>query len=115
MVGSVVKIGTAANSLTTVVTGTNDGKTSKRLTYMYEFAANSGEMNGTGTVYQSPILHHVIVSGLTPGQQYFYQVGDNNYGFSKVYNFTVPKLSTSGYPFKLLWLLILDRLPTPLK
>lgn len=102
MVGSVVRIGSAGpNQLTRVITGNNDGKTSKRLTYMYEFAANSGEVLGVGTVYQSPILHHLVVDGLVPGQQYFYQVGDNNYGFSKVYNFTMPKLSTSGYPFKI--------------
>ena len=37
--------------------------------------------------YTSPLLHTVEISGLTPGQQYFYTVGDGQ-NSSAVYNFT---------------------------
>lgn len=95
-VQSIVEYGTAANALTTKVNGTNDGKTSKRVTYNYVYNAESGSIDGMGTVYESPILHHVLLPDLTKGQQYFYRVGDPTNGFTKVYNFTVPELK---YPF----------------
>lgn len=34
-----------------------------------------GEAAG-GTTYRSPILHHVLLTGLQPGQTYFYAVGE---------------------------------------
>ena len=37
--------------------------------------------------YTSPLLHTVEISGLTPGQQYFYTVGDGQ-NSSAVFNFT---------------------------
>ena len=37
--------------------------------------------------YTSPLLHTVEITGLTPGQQYFYTVGDGQ-NASAVYNFT---------------------------
>jgi len=46
---------------------------------------------------QSPILHHVILPNLTQGQIYYYSVGSEEYGFSDVYSFTMPK---KQYPFK---------------
>jgi hypothetical protein len=48
---------------------------------------------------QSPIIHHVVVPNLMPGMKYFYQVGDPAYGFSQVFNFTMPKQSKAAYPF----------------
>lgn len=95
-VQSIVEYGIDANALTMNVTGTNDGETSKRVTYNYVYNAESGPIDGMGTVYESPILHHVLLSNLTQGQQYFYRFGDPTNGFSEVYNFTVPE---NKYPF----------------
>lgn len=103
-VESIVEIGTSAKSLnrtimgqdTKAASGSNPDAT--RLTYSYEYDAATGMVNGEGTIYESPIMHHVLVKNLTPGMTYFYRVGSQKYGFSDVYNFTVPK---DSYPFKI--------------
>lgn len=51
-----------------------------------------------GTLYHSPILHHVLVDNLLPGQTYTYRVGNNKHGWSKRYQFTMPK-NRNAYPF----------------
>jgi hypothetical protein len=38
--------------------------------------------------YTSPYLYHVNVTGLTPGTQYYYQVGDSTSGLSDIFSFT---------------------------
>lgn len=96
-VPSTVKYGTSADDLSTTVTRGDEGVLADAVVYMYKYNADAGEINGLGTVYNSPILHHVILQDLTPGQTYFYSVGSEEYGFSDVYNFTVP---AKKYPFK---------------
>lgn len=45
--------------------------------------------------YASAIIHHTVVYGLTPGQQYFYRVGDPRYSaWSMEYNFTAVKANS---------------------
>lgn len=95
-VGSVVLYGTSPDNLSHKIVGTNDGKTSKRLTYQYIYNAASGSINGRGTIYDSPILHHVLLQNLQPGQRYFYSVGSDEWGYSDVFNFTMP---ANRYPF----------------
>ncbi len=38
--------------------------------------------------YTSPYIYHVHLQGLTPGTDYYYQVGDSTSGVSQVYKFT---------------------------
>jgi hypothetical protein len=94
---SIVQLGTSRKKLTRHLTGTNDGKTSRRLTYSYVYPASAGPIDGEGTIYESPIFHHVIVNDLKPGQQYYYRVGSGKSGWSEIRSFTVP---ANKYPFK---------------
>ncbi|KAI8108135.1 hypothetical protein M9434_006165 [Picochlorum sp. BPE23] len=96
-VTSTVKYGTSADELSSTVTRGDDGVLADALVYMYKYNADAGDVNGLGTEYHSPILHHVVLQDLSPGQTYFYSVGSDEYGFSDVYNFTVP---SRKYPFK---------------
>jgi len=96
-VTSTVKYGTSADDLSNTVSRGDEGVLADAVVYMYQYNADAGEIDGLGTVYNSPILHHVILQDLTPGQRYFYSVGSEEYGFSGVYNFTVP---ARKYPFK---------------
>ena len=96
-VASYVHYGTSEYAMDSKVgSSKTDGKSVERKVYTYKYPAIDGPLNGEGTVYQSPILHHVLVENLTPGQTYFYKVGSDKYGYSDVYNFTVPKRE---YPF----------------
>ena len=47
----------------------------------------AGNGGATALNYTSPVLHTVVLSGLQPGAQYFYQVGDGT-TYSGTYNFT---------------------------
>jgi len=96
-VPSVVRYGTSPDALVMNVTRGSPGVLAKALVYEYVYDAAAGAINGSGTVYNSPILHHVILDSLDQGQKYYYSVGSEEYGFSDVYSFTVPKRE---YPFK---------------
>ena len=50
-VPSVVRIGEAADALTTNVTRGDAGVLAKALVYQYEYSADAGPLNGSGTVY----------------------------------------------------------------
>ncbi|PSC73849.1 purple acid phosphatase 15-like [Micractinium conductrix] len=63
-VAGLVRWGTEAGKLA----GTAGNATDTVYSYSY------GEAAG-GQAYRSPILHHVLLSGLAPGQTYFYSVG----------------------------------------
>ncbi|KAL3151843.1 hypothetical protein ABBQ38_012808 [Trebouxia sp. C0009 RCD-2024] len=78
---SMVKYGTAASSLTQTATGTSEVYSQ---IYNTTVAGNGG---ATALNYTSPVLHTVVLSGLQPGAQYFYQVGDGT-TYSGTYNFT---------------------------
>ncbi|KAG7673057.1 hypothetical protein KSW81_006273 [Nannochloris sp. 'desiccata'] len=95
-IGSQVQYGREGNKLSKSVTGRNDGKLSKRVTYTYRYSANSGPINDEGTVAVSPIFHHVLLKELRPGKKYYYRVGSKKTGFSKVFNFIMPE---NKYPF----------------
>lgn len=82
------------------VVGGLDPLLSTRIVYNYTYSAINGPVDGRGSVYQSPILHHVVVSGLKPGATYVYRVGSETFGFSDVMNVTVPALF-HPYPFKI--------------
>lgn len=47
----------------------------------------AGNGGATALNYTSPLLHTVVLSGLTPGTKYYYQVGDGTI-YSGTYNFT---------------------------
>ena len=53
--------------------------------------------------YASPVLHHVLVSGLAPNQTIYYTVGDPGLGaVSSEYNITVPPApTTANLPFRI--------------
>eukprot|EP00890_Picochlorum_soloecismus_P001616 jgi/Picsp_1/2455/NSC_05916-R1_protein len=72
------------------------GSTVRRLTYRYEYGKQNGPIDGHGSVYESPVLHHVVARGMTPGQAYRYRVGSDSCGFSGWFEFTVP---SSKYPY----------------
>lgn len=63
-VAGLVRFGTAPGRLDQTASGGKD------LTYSYSYRHAAG-----GMTYRSPILHHVLLSGLQPGQQYWYRVG----------------------------------------
>lgn len=98
-VASFVQYGTDAGSLEQTKGGNlTDGVTVNRVVYTYEYGPGDGAVNGEGTVYQSPILHHVLLDGLEPGVTYYYKVGNMQDGFSNIFNFTMPKRGNE-YPF----------------
>jgi len=76
--------------------GDGSGSAVRRVTYRYEYGKQNGPIGGHGSVYESPVLHHAVVRGLTPGHAYSYRVGSDSCGFSKWYEFTVP---SSKYPY----------------
>lgn len=78
---SMVKYGTSASSLTSTATGSSEVYTQ---IYNTTVPGNGG---ATALNYTSPILHTVVLSGLTPGTQYYYQVGDGT-TYSSTFNFT---------------------------
>lgn len=47
----------------------------------------AGNGGATSLNYTSPLLHTVVISGLTPDTKYYYQVGDGTV-YSGTYNFT---------------------------
>ena len=47
----------------------------------------AGNGGATSLNYTSPLLHTVVLSGLTPDTKYYYQVGDGTV-YSGTYNFT---------------------------
>lgn len=100
-VGSTVRYGTTPAAVDFNVTAGETGVRSDKLVYSYEYAAVDGpiDVNGTesGTKYLSPILHHVLLENLIPGQKYYYSVGSEEYGSSQVFDFTMPERK---YPFK---------------
>ncbi|PSC76955.1 purple acid phosphatase 15 isoform X2 [Micractinium conductrix] len=69
--------------------GTKRGELKQRtegdagVVYTYTY----GQDHGNAT-YHSPILHHVILSGLRPGTPYFYSVGCEEHGWSEVLAFS---------------------------
>ncbi|KAI8111208.1 hypothetical protein M9434_004781 [Picochlorum sp. BPE23] len=77
-----------------------------RVVYSYAYSAPNGPwvVDGdttTGTVYTSPILHHVRLKNLTPGAVYKYTVGTTRCGMSdKIYSVKIPD-SGPSYPFKI--------------
>ena len=98
MVPSFVMYGTSKDSLDTIVYGNHttprmDVKQSlsAKTVYSYEYDIQSGAIDGQPSVYQSPILHHVVVDGLTPGQTYYYKVGSLSYGWSEILEMRMPK------------------------
>lgn len=96
-VESLVEYGTEASNLDQQRGGNQtDGATVNRLVYTYKYGPGDGAIDGEGTVYQSPILHHVLLENLEPGMTYYYRVGSEQNGFSDLYNFTMPK---NEYPF----------------
>ena len=46
-----------------------------------------GNGGATALNYTSPLLHTVVLSGLTPNTKYYYRVGDGSV-YSGIYNFT---------------------------
>jgi hypothetical protein len=92
---TVVKYGTSANSLTMTANGTAE-------TYNQIYNTSVAALGGASDLnYTSPVLHSAMISGLTPGQQYFYMVGDGQ-NFSKVYNFTAAKAAGQSYPQRII-------------
>jgi hypothetical protein len=63
-VAGLVRWGTEAGQLTQTASGTE-----AVYCYIYDEAAG-------GQTYHSPILHHVRLTALQPGQTYFYRVGE---------------------------------------
>ncbi len=63
-VEGLVRYGTAPGQLSKT---TSDGRD---IVYSYAYGEAAGSMT-----YHSPILHHVLLTGLQPGQQYWYRVG----------------------------------------
>jgi len=96
-VPSVIRYGLTEKMVDTAVGG-EDGVLSRSVVYTYEYPADAGALDGQGTLYSSPIIHHVVLDNLTPGSMYFYSVGSEEYGFSDVFNFTVPE---KRYPFRM--------------
>jgi hypothetical protein len=91
-VASVVQFGTTAANLTGLATGT-----AKTYTYNYN---TTYAFQGNNTLnYTSPVLHSVTASGLKPGTQYFYRVGDGT-AFSGILNFTLPAIG--AYPLRII-------------
>lgn len=114
-VGSFVKYGNSDDSLNNVVVGKSGanetidslgegtfsikyGSPSTRVVYSYQYGIESGEIEGQGSVYQSPILHHIVVEGLNPGNTYYYQVGSVVHGFSETLSFKMP---SNEYPISI--------------
>ena len=53
--------------------------------------------NNPNVYYDSPLLHRIVLQGLSPGQTYFYRVQ----GSCTIYSFKVPHLPSSEvYPYK---------------
>lgn len=78
-------------------------ETNDRLVYTYTYSARNGPWvvgdETTGTLYTSPILHHVRLRNLTPGAVYNYTVGTTQCGMSEtIYTVKVPAIGPS-YPF----------------
>ena len=63
-VEGLVRYGTAPGQLSQTAVGGKD------VVYSYAYRKAAG-----GMTYHSPILHHVLLTGLQPGQQYWYRVG----------------------------------------
>lgn len=58
--------------------------------------------------------HHVVVTGLKPGTQYFYKVGDATDGFSSVLSFTsAPSYDVTSFSVVRAARVVLLRLPLP--
>ena len=78
-----------------VVTSSNNSNTSNRVVYSYEYSMYNGaseEDETAGTMYHSPIFHHLVVSGLRAGREYEYRVGTTQCGMSpRTYTMKVPK------------------------
>eukprot|EP00889_Picochlorum_renovo_P001226 jgi/Picre1/28256/NNA_003662.t1 len=98
MVSSMVMYGTSKYGLDTIVYGGNKAtrmdvkkSVSARTVYSYEYDILSGAIDGEPSVYQSPILHHVVVDGLIPGQTYYYKVGSLVHGWSDILEMKVPR------------------------
>ncbi|WIA32552.1 hypothetical protein OEZ86_003360 [Tetradesmus obliquus] len=101
-----------------VLYGTSPKKLRKTATGVATSYANDYSKSKRQGTYASPLLHHVLLTGLVPGQQYFYKVvGDNHIHSSsssssssvdaatkktpvtsKTFNFTVPR---TGFPLRL--------------
>ena len=96
-VSSVVRYG-LTETLGDTAVGGQDGVQGRSTVYTYEYPADAGALDGQGTVYSSPIIHHVVLDNLNPGSTYFYSVGSEEYGFSDIFNFTVPQ---NKYPFRM--------------
>ena len=64
-VQSVVRWGTLSGNLT------NEEQQNHRLVYAYVYGPETGN-----TTYQSPILHHVLLSDLEPDTTHYYSVGE---------------------------------------
>ncbi|CAE7731909.1 PAP21 [Symbiodinium microadriaticum] len=59
-----------------------------------------GRYNNPDVIYDSPLLHRVVLDGLTPGKKYFYRVQ----GSCKVYSFSLPPSATASptdFPYRI--------------
>lgn len=61
------------------------------MVYNYVYLPHDG-----GKAYSSPILHHVLVAGLTQGHQYYYRVGNDKDGWSDEFSFTMPSSNANS-------------------
>ena len=77
-VDAYVKYGVAPSTYNSTVKGQNS------VVYNQIYGPNSGNLT-----YQSPILHHVLLTGLVPGRKYFYVVGNDVNGWSPESSFTM--------------------------
>ena len=80
MVPAIVKYGTSSGKYNATVTGQNS------VVYNQIYGPKSGNLT-----YQSPIIHHVLLTGLVDDATYYYIVGNDMYGWSaeksfKMYN-----------------------------
>lgn len=93
-VTGVVWYGTSSSKL-------GEKATCEPITYTYRYGAAAGTLDGEGTVYHSPLLFHVLLAGLVPGQSYSYRVGSGG-RWSKAFAFTQPRAAgKDAYPFRL--------------
>ena len=80
--------------------------TSPRLLTSQVFGYQFNFTDVQGNITRKYFLNAATMTGLTPGAQYFYRVGDDLDGWSSVYNFVAtrsPQMITPEAPLKIAW------------
>ncbi|CAE8628101.1 unnamed protein product [Polarella glacialis] len=70
--------------------------TAKQVVHEFDRGTVQGKYKNPSEYYDSPALHTVVLKGLKPGQEYKYQVANDD----RVFSFRMPEDGRKAFPFK---------------